>query len=318
MADNGLREEPIVQCVSYPTCPKQFGAVGHDVLRPALLSEAWHSEIPVQNCSLIYDSGCSERKHSPTEITRHFWEGQAPAHVASMSFHDVSTIAQKRENTAYPVYESGIHSTPSEDVDLDLVWPALLNEAWYSGVLTPNCSMIYGDGCSERQRSSTETTLHASEGHFPVHMASKSFHEDLDRDTPTSKCFRERENTVPHVNGFGIHSTAHMGDDRDLLWPHTGAPVLNSNTTSVRRGPVSWLRRTLFFGTADERKSVRKEKRRTRNPILSNAPARASRDGGEDPLNCLAMGGRVLMLWANDIEESGGTLEERRAGQAPR
>ena len=145
---------------------------------------------------------------------------EVPAHVASKSFHDVSTIAQRGENTAYPVYES--------------VWPALLSEAWYPGVLTPNCSMIYGDGYSERQRSSTETTLHASEGHFPVHMASKSFHEDLDRDTPTSNCIRERENTLHPVNGFGIQSTAHMDDDRDLLWPallsearHTGVPVWN-------------------------------------------------------------------------------------------
>ena len=106
---------------------------------------------------------------------------------------------------------------------------ALLSEAWYSGALTPNCSMIYGGGNSERQRSSTEVTHHASERHFPVHMASKSFHEDLDCDTPTSKCIRERENIVHPVNVFGIHSTAHVDDDRDLLWPallsearHTG------------------------------------------------------------------------------------------------
>ena len=142
----------------------------------------------------------------------------------------MSTIAQKLENTAHPVKKSGIHSTSSEDVDLDLVSPAPLSEAWYSGALTPNCSMIYGDGKRERQRSSTEITHHASEGLFPVHMASKSFHED----TPTSKCVRERENIVHPVIWFGIHSTAHVDDDRDVLWPalpsearHAGAPVLN-------------------------------------------------------------------------------------------
>ena len=146
----------------------------------------------------------------------------------------MSTIAQKSENAAHPVYKSGIHSTSSEDVDLDLVSLALLSEAWYSGALTPNCPMIYGDGNSERQRSSTEITHHASEGLSPVHMASKSFHEDLDRDTPSSKCIRERGNIVHPVNGYGIHSTAHVEDDRDLLWPallsearHTGALVLN-------------------------------------------------------------------------------------------
>ena len=173
----------------------------------------------------------SERKHSSTEITQHFWEGQVPAHVASKSFHDVSTIAQKLENTAHPVHKSGIHSTSSEDVDLDLVSLALLSEAWYSGALTLNCPMTYGDGNSERPRSSTEIKDHASEGLFLVHVASKSFHEDLDRDTPTSKCIRERENIVHPVNGYGIHSTAHVEDDRDLLWPallsearHTGVP----------------------------------------------------------------------------------------------
>ena len=90
--------------------------------------------------------------------------------------------------------------------------------------------MIYGDGNRERQRSSTEITHHASERLFPVHMASKSFHED----TPASKCIRERENIVHPVIGFGIHSTAHVDDDRDVLWPalpsearHTGVPVLN-------------------------------------------------------------------------------------------
>ena len=152
MADNALRhgrvsairEEPNVQFVSFPTCAKQSGAVGHDALWLALLNEAWLSEIPVRNCSLTYGNGFIDRKRSSTEITQHFGEGQVLAHVASKSFHDVSTIAQKRENTAHPVYESGIHSTSSEDVDLDLVWPALLSEAWYSGVLTPNCSMIYG------------------------------------------------------------------------------------------------------------------------------------------------------------------------------
>ena len=150
MADNALRhvrvsairEEPSVQFVSYPTGAKQFGAVGHGALWPALLNEAWHSEIPVHNFALIYGNGCSERKRSSTEITRHFWER--------------------------PVCESGIHSTSSEGVDLGLVWLALLSEAWCSGVPKPNCSMIHGDGFSERQRS---------------HMASKSFHEDLDRDT---------------------------------------------------------------------------------------------------------------------------------------
>ena len=62
MADNALRhgrvsairEEPNVQFVSLPTCAKQSGAVGHDALWPALLNEAWHSEIPVHNCSLTY------------------------------------------------------------------------------------------------------------------------------------------------------------------------------------------------------------------------------------------------------------------------
>ena len=107
----------------------------------------------------------------------------------------------------------------SRDVDLDLVSLALLSEAWHSVALTPNCPMIYGDGNSERQRSSTEITHHASEGLFPVHMVSKSFHEDLDRDTPTSKCIRERENIVHPVNGHGIHSTDPVEDDRDLLWP---------------------------------------------------------------------------------------------------
>ena len=160
--------------------------------------------------------GLSERKHSSTEITQHFWEGQVPAHLASKSFHDVSTIAQKLENSAHPVFQSGIHSTSSEDVDLDLVSPAPLSEAWSSGALTPNCSMIYGDGNRERQRSSTEITHHASEGLFPVHMASKSFLED----TPTSKCIRECENILASTQlpawtttamCCGLHCRARLG-----------------------------------------------------------------------------------------------------------
>ena len=106
--------------------------------------------------------GLSERKHSSTEIRQHFWEGQVPAHLASKSFHDVSTNAQKLENTAHPVFASGVRSTSGVGVGLGLVSPAPLSEAWYSGALTPNCSMIYGDGNRARQRSSTEIT---SRGH---------------------------------------------------------------------------------------------------------------------------------------------------------
>ena len=184
--------------------------------------------------------GLSERKHSSTEITQHFLQGQVPAHVASKSSHDVSTIAQKLENTAHPVFQSGLHSTSSEDVDLDLVSLAPLSEAWYSGALTPNCSMIYGDGNSERQRSWTEITLHASEGHFPVHMASKSFHEDLDRDTPTSKCIRERENVVHPVNGCGIHSTAHVDEVAERGSAHW------STCVELLRDPIRLRRKPKF------------------------------------------------------------------------
>ena len=269
----------------------------------------------------------------------------------------MSIIAQKRENTAHPVYESGIHSTSSEDVDLDLVSPALSSEEWYSGVLTPNCAMICGDGNSGRQRSSTEITLHASEEHIPVHMASKSFHEDLDRDTPTSKCVRERENTVHPVNGFGIHSTAHVDDDRDLLWPallsearHTGVPVLNCSdgygysgrehssnevTQYVCVRNEGWVVDVPGCSSTDEQSSniscsgatysvtlTRSECRwRTRRRVtcltgLAEEQHFPTVDQvSPEQTDLLAMGGRVafLMLWANDIEASGGTPEGRRA-----
>ena len=95
--------------------------------------------------------------------------------------------------------------------------------------------MTYGDGNSERQRSSTEITHRASEDIFLFTWRQRVFKRtSTARDTPTSKCIRKRENIVHPVNGFGIHSTAHVDDDRDLFWPallsearDTGVAVLN-------------------------------------------------------------------------------------------
>ena len=59
-------------------------------------------------------------------------------------------------------------------------------------------------GYNEREHPLSEITQHEWEGPIPVHVASKSL--------------RERENTAHPVNGFGIHSTACVDVDRDLLW----------------------------------------------------------------------------------------------------
>ena len=219
------------------------------------------------------------------------------------------------------------------DDDRDLLWLALLSEARHTGVPVLNCSD--GDGYSEREHSSNEVTQHVyvrDEGWVvavPGYQCTGAQSSIMSPSAlqplwllPLPLCMSQilaiRPWRVLHLHLIcpplrtrrpdksvrcPIHFDLTADDSEEECLPVAMQMASRSGATysvTLCRSECRWPTRrrvTCLSGLAEEQHFP------TVDPVLPEQP------------DLLAMGGRVgfLILWANDIEESGGSPEERRA-----
>ena len=226
----------------------------------------------------------------------------------------------------------GIHSTADVDDDRDLLWLALLSEARHTGVPVLNCSD--GDGKSEREHSSNEVTQHVNvrdEGWVvavPGYRCTGAQSSIMSPSAlqplwllPLPLCMSQilaiRPWRVLHLHLIcpplrtrrpdksvrcPIHFDLTADDSEEECLPVAMQIASRSGATcwvTLCRSECRPTRRRVMCltGLAEEQYLP------TVDPVLLEQP------------DLLAMGGRVgfLILWASDIEESGGSPEECRA-----
>ena len=114
------------------------------------------------------------------------------------------TVAKKIENTRQPVIRLGFDSSANEDIDLDALWLALLDEVRQPEAHAPSCSVTYW----ERELSLKEGTQHVSvkeEEREVIHrrvmpgpfLGDRSVQKECAKRIPTTLTHRHTRGVIP-------------------------------------------------------------------------------------------------------------------------